>query len=104
MSRIDVNILIGAVSEQDKICFFGDDEGIIPVGEIFLERDLSTRFPELLADLGLFPSRGQARKNGWDKDIPEGWTDLTIGKLKNRVCILKRTEEWRDGSLCDEDS
>jgi len=41
---------------------------------------------------GLFPSAGQARKNGWNKPIPDGWTDLIKGKLKREITILNLKE------------
>jgi hypothetical protein len=30
--------------------------------------------------LGIFPSKGQARKNGWPGPIPDGWSELRAGK------------------------
>lgn len=96
-SRIDRNFISGGwVRDEDWISFFGDMTGKLPEGETYGVLDENWRFPDLLVSLGIFPSKGQARKNGWDKDIPEGWTDITIGKLKHRICILKRTKEWVD--------
>ena len=34
----------------------------------------------ILHKAGTFPSVGQARKNGWNKPIPEGFTFITVGK------------------------
>ena len=34
----------------------------------------------ILHKAGIFPSISQARKNGWNKPIPEGFTILTVGK------------------------
>lgn len=42
----------------------------------------------IVVHIGLFPSLTQARKNGYDKPIEQGWSDLTMGKKKLRVCIL----------------
>jgi len=40
--------------------------------------------------LGMFPSKGQARKNGWGNPIPGGWSEkLNVGKLRNNVWIWK---------------
>jgi hypothetical protein len=83
---MEFNILIGnGVLESDKDLFFGP---LLPDDE-FKWFNKQTRFPEVLADLGLFSSRSEARRNGWDKDIPKGFSDIRIGKLKKRICILK---------------
>jgi len=37
---------------------------------------------------GVFPSVGQARKNGWDKPIQPGFSEFTVGKMKKKVFIL----------------
>lgn len=46
-------------------------------------------YPDLLAHIKIFKSKSDARKNGWNKPIPNGFTDFRIGKLKNRITILK---------------
>ena len=51
---------------------------------------------DLLVEVGLFRSKGEARKN-WKrtgKDIPEGFTDITnIGKLHKRLTIWNPIKE-----------
>lgn len=37
---------------------------------------------------GIFSSLTQARRNGFAMDIPEGFSDRFIGKLKKRITIL----------------
>ena len=37
---------------------------------------------------GVFPSVSIARKNGWNKPIPEGFSEFTVGKMKKKVWIL----------------
>lgn len=45
--------------------------------------------------MGLFPSAGQARKNGWDGPIPEGFTQKDrIGKMKMRLFIHNPCDEF----------
>jgi len=85
------NIVIGSISEEDKELFFG------PIFDFdkFKEFDEEIRFPQLLRELGLFKSSSEARKNGWNKDIPEGWFEATIGKKKNKLYILKLTKEGK---------
>ena len=33
---------------------------------------------------GVFPSVGIARKNGWNKPIPEGFSEFTVGKSRKK--------------------
>lgn len=47
--------------------------------------------------MGLFPSAGQARKNGWDGAIPEGFTQRDrIGKFKMRLFIHNPPQQFID--------
>jgi hypothetical protein len=62
-------------------------------GDEFVEYDCDLPFSVLMRDLGIFKSSSQARKNGWNKDIPSGWSDFTVGKKKTRICILKILEK-----------
>lgn len=70
------------------------DTGFVKKSDItlFTDRDLdwwdleavvvpaNTTAAELMVILGLFPSKGQARKNGWPGAIPDGWSQLKVGK------------------------
>lgn len=46
----------------------------------------------IMHQVGIFPSVGQARKNNWDKPIPDGFWMKNVGKLKHEVCIWNPTE------------
>jgi hypothetical protein len=37
-----------------------------------------------------FSSVSQARKNGWDKPVPWGFSEFKVGKLKKHIFILNR--------------
>ena len=42
----------------------------------------------LAVEMGLFPSLGQAKKNGWGETIPEGFTEKrNLGKMKKALFI-----------------
>ena len=43
----------------------------------------------LMAKAGIFNSVSDARRNGWDKPIPSGFSDLRVGKKKTRITIFK---------------
>lgn len=59
-----------------------DKEGIQPVLTPLIDSDVS--MAHLLARLGKFQSVGEAKKNGWAKPIPSGWSEFTIGKAAKR--------------------
>lgn len=37
---------------------------------------------------GIFPSVGQARKNGWNKEIPIGFSEFKVGKKQTEIFVL----------------
>ena len=90
--RIDVNVLMGEVSERDRFLFFEpfEDDDVwlkLPAGELL--------WADLLAHLGVFGSKSQARKAGWNKLVERGFSDEVIGKLRHRVTVLNLTGEGR---------
>ena len=48
-----------------------------------------TTYADIMKDTGIFKSKRDAKMNGWDKDISEGFEDVTVGKLKNRITTYK---------------
>lgn len=79
----DHNILIGDWTLEERLILFGfqDLPHFLPE-DTFIEMPLSARWPEIMVKLGLFSSITQAKKNGWDKDIPNGWTEEKIFREK----------------------
>jgi len=53
------------------------------------------RMPHVLRALGAFKSATAASKNGWDLDIPEGYSEhqVRIANVKGIICIHKITPE-----------
>lgn len=84
-----LNIIIrtSSVQEGDRELLFPDDEMV----HIF-DQEQKDIF-DLLIILGAFPSKSQARKN-WNgpKEIPEGWSEFFVGKLKRHLCIWNPSE------------
>lgn len=62
----DVDLFLGPIDEKDEFIRFDSDETMA----------------NLLVRWGKFPSLSQARKNGWDKPIPEGYSEWKIGKSR----------------------
>ena len=89
----EVNVLIGECHDSWVEALFDPQEG-----EFFIRVPEAMTWAHLLAHLQCFPSISQARKNGWDKDIPEGWSEITIGKAsKLYVYVLKGNEAVQSG-------
>jgi hypothetical protein len=59
-----------------------DKNGILPELTPLVESDRT--LAHLLARLGKFQSVSEAKRNGWDKPIPFGWSVFTIGKAAKR--------------------
>lgn len=75
----------------DRDLYYGED----------FDEPILTFFPhEMLCHLmfraGLFPSISQARKNGWNKPVPDGFSDYVVGKNKHHVWVLNREVPLED--------
>ena len=71
----DKDIFFGPIESQDEFTVFDDEPTIA----------------HLLVKWGKFPSVTQAKKNGWDKPIPEGFSEWKVGK--SRFWILNKFDE-----------
>ena len=69
--------------ESDKDLFFGPLED-----ETFILIEDNWSMANIMTMVGIFPSVTQARKNGWNKPIPFGFSDIRVGKTKTRVTIF----------------
>lgn len=84
-----INVLIDGCHSSWVETLFDPQEG-----EFFIRVPVEMTWAHLLAALRCFPSISQARKNGWDKEIPEGWSEATIGKARKLyVYVLKGSED-----------
>ncbi len=70
--------------EKDRDLFFGPLDG-----EEFINIEEKDIMAHLMAKAGIFNSVSDARRNGWDKPIPSGFSDLRVGKKKTRITIFK---------------
>lgn len=78
--RIMANYIIdnGHAKPGDADLFFGEPATTLPG---------ATSFADLLVQLGIFSSKGQARKAGWNA-FPPGFSMHIIGKLRHEICVL----------------
>jgi hypothetical protein len=75
------------ISDKNKGLFGFDDED----NAIELEDDWS--LAHVMFFSGLFSSVSMARKNGWNKPVPNGFSKFTVGKNKVSVFILNKIDE-----------
>jgi hypothetical protein len=88
---MEVNILIGECHDSWIEALFDPRED-----EFFVRAPEEMLWAHLLAALGCFPSVSQARKNGWDQEIPGGWSEITIGKARRLwIYVLKGNQDIR---------
>lgn len=79
---------IDVVSSQrlhDYESFFGPIDKNSQYCEVNNE---TTRISEILLALGLVPTRTWCRKNNWDWEIPEGFSEVTFGSKRIKLCLL----------------
>lgn len=92
---VDINIIIdnGNATADDERLFFADNNGDTP--NIFW-LPAETNMLDILVQAGIFSSKGQAKKNGWKDrvEIPDGFSEFIVGKLKHMITILKASEPW----------
>ena len=81
----EANFLSPKVSDKDRDLFGFDDENIMIEDHWLLAH--------VMHMAGVFPSVGIARKNGWNKPIPEGFSEFTVGKTKKKIWILNEIKD-----------
>lgn len=84
-----VNFVHESVSDADLDLFMGP----IHPQEEFVRFGEAWTMAHIALHLGMFQSLTQARKNGFNKPIPEGFSQHVMGKKKTAVAILNRLPE-----------
>jgi len=77
-----MNFVAKNTTEKDKKLFFGEDE-------VFIMIEDNWNMAHILHHAKIFPSVSQARKNGWNKPIPDGFNIITVGKKRIQLFIFK---------------
>ena len=52
---------------------------------IYLEQN--NNMSDVVAIAGIYDSKSQAKKDGWNKPIEDGYSEFVIGKLKTKIYI-----------------
>ena len=82
------NLIHKSNPETDKELFFGPLDN-----DKFIVFDTETNISELLVLVRKFKSKSQAKKNGFDIEIPLGFSHFKIGKNKNRIDLFIMNKE-----------
>jgi hypothetical protein len=80
-----MNFISDNVTESDKAMFFGLDEDFIVIENGWIMAHVMHR-------AGIFKSVSQAKKNGWNRDIPSGFHKFIVGKNKKQIWTLNIIE------------
>jgi hypothetical protein len=88
MKENDFNFISKNASKEDIKLFLGDLDNENETTFKIEDKDIMAN---LLFKAGVFPSVTQARKNGWNKPIPSGFSSFHAGKNKIRITILNLT-------------
>ena len=85
----EFNFLSPKVSSRDRDLMGFDDCG---TGMNIMIED-HWLLAHVMHRAGIFPSVGIARKQGWNKPIPDGFSEFTVGKSKKKVWILNEIKD-----------
>jgi hypothetical protein len=81
-----INVHVMPIVNGDALLF-----GLLPIHSMFEQYiiyDGIDHMANLLVSIGIFASTSEARKNGFNKSIPNGYTELKFKHFRN-VSILK---------------
>lgn len=81
---MDYNFIKSSREDEDKELFFAP----VTDEDIFTRIEGNMNMAHVMVTAKIFPSMSQARNNGWNKPIPQGFTDFRAGKSKTRITIL----------------
>jgi hypothetical protein len=83
--RNEIHFIGPGVRDDTKLSLLGpfeEDDG--PFVDILPGWSMA----HIMHSAGVFPSVKQAKSNGWDKPIPEGYSEFTVGKRKLKIYIV----------------
>ena len=84
-ARTEINFIGENVSDEDAELFMGPFE---PTDGPVIRFPESWSMSHIMHAAGIFKSVGEARKNGWNKPIPNGFQHLVVTKRKINVYVL----------------
>jgi len=89
---LDFNFISKDMTKEDLNLFFSPIEPM----DTFITIQDDWTMADIMVQVGVFQSKTQAKKNGWDKPIPKRFSDMRVTKRKIRVTIWGG---WEIGDL-----
>ena len=83
---MEFNFVSNMTKVEDIDLFLGPLE---PTDGPFITFDESWSMAHVMHAAGIFKSVGEARRNGWNKPIPDGYQHLIVTKRKISIYTLK---------------
>lgn len=87
MPALEFNMVHDSVADSDVELLLGPFE---PSDGPFIKFDDSWTMAHVMHAAGIFKSVSEARKNGWNKPIPIGYSHHVVSKRKINVFVLNR--------------
>lgn len=84
--RDEFNFVSADLSEEDIGTIMGPLE---PEDGPFVTIAETWTMAHIMHAAGIFPSVGQARRNGWDRPVPTGFSEFTVTKRRMKIFIMK---------------
>lgn len=90
MPALEFNMVHESVSDKDIELILGPLE---PSDGPFIRFDDSWTMAHIMNAAGIFKSVSEARKNGWNKPIPNGFSHHVVTKRKINIFILSKMND-----------
>lgn len=91
VGRVDIDFIKQDTDSKDIDLFLG------PVNEtqnqVFIDSFDNKTLAHIMKDAGVFSSVSDARRNGWNKEVPSGFSHFIVGKKKSSIAILNIKEK-----------
>ena len=85
------NVINVHATSEDIDCLFGDLDGRVEEVKVIPSDCLD--WADVAVYCGFFPSKGQARKNGWEGPVPRGFGQRKFGKQGKCVWYFNPEKE-----------
>lgn len=78
-------VIIGDAFQADLDILFEPNDTIVKF-------KLDVQWPQVLKALGIFKSGSDAKRNGWDKPIDNGWSEAKFKKQRKTIFCFKQPQ------------
>ena len=77
--------------------FQSDLDGLFDADDVLIQFTLGAQWPQVLKALGIFKSGSDAKRNGWDKQIDNGWSEAKFKRQRKIIFCFKQPHlTWFD--------